>query len=163
MKLGILSDSHDRLPALRNAIALLHTHRVDAFIHAGDYVAPFAAKLLTPEHLHHKPLHCIYGNNDGERAGLLAVLPQLTDGPLRLTLNNTRIAVAHYEDWFKPADSAWADVLISGHNHAASIKTHGDRLLLNPGESCGWLTGRCTVATLDLATMKAELLDVPPG
>ena len=34
-------------------------------------------------------------------------------------------------------------------------------LTLNPGECCGWLTGRCTVALLETETMAVEIVDVP--
>jgi predicted phosphodiesterase len=33
-------------------------------------------------------------------------------------------------------------------------------LLLNPGECCGWVTDRCTVALLDLDTLKADIIEV---
>ncbi len=162
MKLGVISDSHDRLPALQQAVALLREQKVDAFFHAGDFVAPFAAKLLAPEALGGKPLYAIFGNNDGERAGLRNVLPGLIDGPLRVELAGTKIAMAHFVEWFDEQDHRDADVLISGHNHEASIEHRDGRLYLNPGECCGWLTGRCTCAVLHLSPdgPRAELLNI---
>lgn len=162
MKIGVLSDTHDRLPTIRRAVSLFRRLEVDAIIHAGDYVAPFAAKLLTPDELGGIPLHGIFGNNDGERKGLQAVLPQLVDGPIRLKLAGKTVAVAHYLEWFKREDMSAADVLISGHNHQPGITEQNGKLLLNPGECCGWLTDRCTVALLDLAGDKptAELIDI---
>ena len=171
MKLGVLSDSHDRLPALAAALRRLADERVDVLFHAGDFVAPFAAKLLTPDALpgplRPVPLHCIYGNNDGERDGLKRVLPQLVDGPLRVTLNTPHgprtVAMAHFLDWFDTADLYGADVVISGHDHAAKIERRDGRLYVNPGECCGWLTGRCTAAVVDLSGPEptAKLLDLP--
>ncbi|MEM9913789.1 MAG: metallophosphoesterase [Planctomycetota bacterium] len=179
MKIGILSDTHDRLPTMRRALQLFARLEVDAVFHAGDLVAPFAAKLLTPEagvlpaKLFPGAVHVIYGNNDGERDGLKNVLPQIVDGPLRVTLDTpgcldgkTTIAMAHFRDWFKPADLTGADVVISGHDHTADIQTRpaGERevLFINPGECCGWVNERCTVALLDLSGPKptAELIDV---
>ncbi|MEM1444703.1 MAG: YfcE family phosphodiesterase [Planctomycetota bacterium] len=170
MKIGVLSDSHDRLPALAAALDAFADAGVDALIHAGDFVAPFAAKLLTAESLSERGLtlsggvHVIYGNNDGERVGLKKALPQLVDGPLRLELDGCRIAVAHFVEWFDESDHAWADVLISGHNHEVAIETRHvagrDRLYLNPGECCGWLTGRYTVALLDTEARTAELIEL---
>ncbi|MEM7576680.1 MAG: metallophosphoesterase [Planctomycetota bacterium] len=171
MKIGVVSDSHDRLPALGAALDRFTRAGVDAIIHAGDFVAPFAAKLLTPQALRERGLdlgkheiHVIYGNNDGERVGLQKMLPQIVDGPLRLELGESRIAVAHFVEWFDDADHAWADVLISGHDHIAAIETQTvlgrDRLYLNPGECCGWLTGRCTAALLDTDTRAAEILEL---
>ncbi|MEE9212757.1 MAG: metallophosphoesterase family protein, partial [Phycisphaeraceae bacterium] len=79
MKVGVISDTHDRLPPLRRAVALFERLKVGALFHAGDFVAPFAAKIIAPEVLS-VPLHCIYGNNDGEREGLKAILPNLVEG-----------------------------------------------------------------------------------
>jgi len=173
MKIGVISDTHDRLPTFRQALAMFKRLNVGAILHAGDYVAPFAAKLLTePELVGDTPVFGIYGNNDGERAGLKKVLPQLVDGPLRLELptysGSTRIVVIHhFIGWLNPADRVGADVIITGHNHEPSIELKdmpsnlsGKQLLLNPGECCGWVNDRCTCAVLDLDTMKADLVDI---
>ncbi|MEM1108280.1 MAG: YfcE family phosphodiesterase [Planctomycetota bacterium] len=179
MKIGVISDTHDRLPTFRRALQLFARLEVAAVFHAGDLVAPFAAKLLTPEARLLRPamfpgsVHVIYGNNDGERDGLKKILPQIADGPLRVTLDTpgcgngkTTVAMAHFIEWFKPADLAGADVVISGHDHTPAILTRpaGDRevLFINPGECCGWVNDRCTVALMDLSGPKptAELIDV---
>ena len=173
MKVGVISDTHDRLPTFRQALAMYKRLGVRAILHAGDYVAPFAAKLLTdPELVGDTPVFGIYGNNDGERAGLKKVLPQLVDGPLRLELPTasgaSRIVVMHhFIDWLKPADLVGADVVISGHNHEPSVEVKdmpshlsGKQVLLNPGECCGWVNDRCSCAVLDLDTMKADIFDI---
>lgn len=159
MKVGVISDTHDRLPTFRRAVALFKRLRVDAVLHAGDYVAPFAAKLIVPDELG-IPLHCIYGNNDGERKGLKAVLPDIVDGPLSVQIGGRTIVMHHFIDWLKPQDYAAADVVITGHTHQVVNEVKGGKLFLNPGECCGWLTDRCTIALLDLETMKAEIVEV---
>ncbi|MEM9348292.1 MAG: metallophosphoesterase [Planctomycetota bacterium] len=173
MKVGVISDTHDRLPTFRQALAMFQRLNVGAILHAGDLVAPFAAKLLKdPDLVGDTPVFCIYGNNDGERQGLKELLPQIVDGPLRLELptaaGQSRIVVMHhFIDWLNPADRVGADVVISGHNHEASVELKdtptnlsGKQLLLNPGECCGWVNDRCTVAVLDLDTMKADIVDI---
>ncbi len=159
MKLGIISDTHDRLPTFRRAIAMFERLKVDAILHAGDYIAPFAARIIAPEALR-IPLHCIYGNNDGERKGLKAALPQIVDGPLKLKLGGRNIVMHHFIDWLKPEGCAEADIIITGHTHNIVNEIKDGKLLLNPGECCGWLTDRCTVALLDTETLKAEIVDV---
>lgn len=159
MKVGVISDTHDRLPTFRAAVALFERLRVEAIFHAGDYVAPFAAKLIAPDAVS-IPTCCIYGNNDGERAGLKKVLPNLVDGPLRVELAGRTIVMHHFVDWFSPADLEGADVVISGHNHEPSVETRDGKLFLNPGECCGWVNGRCTVALLDLEKIEAQIIDV---
>ncbi|MEX2214460.1 MAG: metallophosphoesterase [Phycisphaeraceae bacterium] len=159
MKLGIISDTHDRLPTFRRAVSLFQRLKVDAILHAGDYIAPFAARLIAPEVLS-IPLHCIYGNNDGERKGLKAVLPNIVDGPLTIKLGGRTIVMHHFIDWLKPADYASADIIITGHTHHVVNETKDGKLFLNPGECCGWLTDRCTVALLDTDAMKADVVEV---
>jgi putative phosphoesterase len=160
MKVGVISDTHDRLPTFTRAIELFKQQGVDAILHAGDYVAPFAAKIIAPSSLS-IPLYCIYGNNDGERKGLKAVLPGLVDGPLSIELGGRSIVMHHFIDWMEAADYADAEVVISGHNHQVSSEKRDGKLFLNPGECCGWLTDRCTVALLELDSLQVEIVDIP--
>ncbi len=44
MNLGIISDTHDDLPSLKNAIKKFNENRVSYVIHAGDYVFPGVVK-----------------------------------------------------------------------------------------------------------------------
>ena len=159
MNIGVISDTHDRMPTFRRAVAMFKRLEVEAVFHGGDYVAPFAARLISADVLP-MALHCIYGNNDGERAGLKAILPGLVDGPLRVELGGKTIVMHHFIDWLKPADARGADVVITGHTHEIVNEEHDGILYLNPGECCGWLTDRCTVAVLDLEKMQARIVDV---
>jgi hypothetical protein len=159
MKVGVISDTHDRLPTFRRALSLFKRLNVEAILHAGDYVAPFAAKLIAPDQLT-VPLHCVYGNNDGEREGLKKVLPNLVDGPLRVGLGGRTLVMHHFIDWCRPQDLKGADVVITGHTHEVVNEQRDGRLMLNPGECCGWVNDRCTVALLDLAKLQAEIIEV---
>ncbi len=161
MKIGVIADSHDRLPTLERAVAMFVEQQVDAILHAGDFVAPFAAKRLVAPYVPDEiPVHACFGNNDGERKGLSGVLGQLVDGPIRLELGGRTIVMDHYIDWIKPEDRRGADVVISGHNHEVANETRDGVLYLNPGECCGWLTGRCTVALLDTDGPSARIIDI---
>ena len=146
MIIGVISDSHDRLPMIDAALALFQQRRVEAVIHAGDFVAPFAVRRLLR---YDGPLYVTYGNNDGERAGLKELMSQVVDGPLFVELGGRRILVHHYIGWCKASDIESSDIVITGHTHEVVNRVEGGRLLLNPGECCGWVTGRCTVAILD--------------
>ncbi|UCD29031.1 MAG: metallophosphoesterase [Planctomycetota bacterium] len=159
MKIGVLADTHDRLPAIKKALAGFGHHNVETVIHAGDVVAPFAAKRLLscPGRL-----YVIYGNNDGEREGLKSVLPQIQDGPLTLELGGKRILIHHFADWCTPDHIAQADIIITGHDHEVANQRRDGKLYLNPGECCGWLYGRCTAAVLDTELMSAEIIEVAP-
>jgi putative phosphoesterase len=166
MKIGVISDTHDRLTTFRRALSMFQRLKVGALFHAGDFVAPFAAKLIAPDApgMAKLPLYCCFGNNDGERAGLKKILPGVVDGTVTAKLGGKTIVMNHFIDWFKPAEIAAADIVISGHTHAIVNETKttpaGAKLYLNPGECCGWVTDRCTVALLDTEAMTAEIVDV---
>jgi uncharacterized protein len=159
MLIGLISDTHDRLPAIRAALAEFQRRGIGVLIHPGDVVAPFAARLLAgfPGRL-----YITYGNNDGERRGLKAVLPQIQDGPLWLDLSGKRVLVHHFVEWCQPADIAGADIIVTGHTHEAVTERRDGQLFINPGECCGWVTGRCSAAVLDLATNEVERIEVSP-
>lgn len=158
MRIGLISDTHDRLEMIDRALKLFMDQAVDALIHPGDVVAPFAAKRLLAWK---GPLHITYGNNDGERKGLRGVLPQIQDGPLWVEADGRRILVHHFLDWCVPADIAKADVIVTGHTHEVVDEVRDGRLYINPGECCGYLTGKCTVAILDAARLSVEIIEVP--
>lgn len=159
MRIGVISDTHDRLPTIARALAIFAERQVEVILHLGDMIAPFAAKKFTGLAV---PLHVIYGNNDGERAGLKKTLPQIIDGPLSVDLGGRRLVLHHFIDWLTPEQMAPADAVLTGHTHEVVNERRDGRLLLNPGECCGWVTGRCTVALLETESLAAEIIDLSP-
>lgn len=157
LRIGVLSDSHDRLPAIEAALDTFAQRKIDAIVHAGDLIAPFAAKRLAAADV---PVYVVYGNNDGERAGLRSVLPQIQSGPLWLELDEKRILVHHFIDWCDAEAIDQADLVITGHTHEPVHETRGKTVLLNPGEVCGWVTGRSTVAVVELDSLSVEMIEV---
>ena len=157
MLAGIVSDTHDRLPMMDKALAVFSQRGAEALIHPGDVVAPFAAKRLREWT---GPLFVIYGNNDGERAGLKQVLPEIQDGPLFIELGGRNILVHHFIDWCKPSQIERAEVIITGHTHEVVHERRDGKLFVNPGECCGWVSGRCTAALLETDTLSVEILEL---
>ncbi len=157
-RIGVLSDTHDRLPTLRTALDRFAALQIETLLHPGDIVAPFAARVLAA---HRGTLHVTYGNNDGERRGLRQVLPQIQDGPLLLDLDGRRVLLHHALEWCTPQALAPADVVVTGHTHEPVIERRDGKLFVNPGECCGWVSGRATVAVVDLSTLTAELIEIP--
>ena len=47
--------------------------------------------------------------------------------------------------------------------HQQEMKSRGDTLIVNPGESCGWLYGTPKAAILDLDEKKVEFLSLDPA
>ncbi len=157
MKIGIVSDSHDNLPAIRSAVELFRKRNAELLIHAGDFVAPFAVKELLALGV---PLVAVFGNCDGEHKVIAGLLPDIVAGVRRETLDGRSFIVVHSFDWLEPAARAAADVVVCGHTHKAVVSNSDGPLVINPGECGGWLTGRSTAAWLDTKTMEAEILDL---
>jgi len=156
LNIGIVSDSHDNVPAIDAVVAAFREREAEALIHAGDFVAPFAVKhFLTLD----VPVIAVFGNCDGEHKMIADLLPDVVSGARRETLGGRSFIVVHALEWLSPAERGGADVIVCGHTHAAGISGDGP-LLINPGECGGWVTGRNSAAMLDTDTMQAEIFDL---
>ena len=156
MLIGVMSDSHDNLPNIRKAVELFASRGAEALIHAGDFVAPFAVKeiLKFPGRA-----YGVFGNNDGEVNGIRALWRDVHRGPHLFELGGLKILAAHAEADLVKASRDDADVHIFGHNHRAEVRD-GRPLVVNPGETGGWLTGSATCAVLDTYGPTAEILEI---
>lgn len=154
MEIGILSDSHDHMGNIRKAVDFFNRAGVAHVIHCGDYVAPFAAQVLMGLAM---PLTGIFGNNDGERAGLQrAVDRRLFEDPHTLEIGGRSIYITHHLSDRSPCEKV--DLVACGHSHRPKIERGGRCLIVNPGELCGYLTGEATLALVHLETMAAEIV-----
>jgi len=152
-----MADSHDNLSAIRSAVNLFNQREVSTVLHAGDLIAPFTAREF--KKLNSK-FEAIYGNNDGERVGLklayseMCVLEDLKE----LKLNSRKIAMIHgHNEAIVSAlqHSGLYDVVIRGHTHKVNVST-GPSMVINPGETCGYLSGEKSVIILDLDDLSYE-------
>ncbi len=159
MIIGIISDSHDHLDNLQKTIDLFKERQVEHIIHAGDFTSPFTWRVL--KHFE-GGFTGIFGNNDGERV-LMRKLSQerVYTQPYKLILDGKRIVVMHEPDVVDDlAASGHFDLVVFGHTHVPEIRWENNTLIVNPGELCGWVKRRATVAVADLRTMTAEILDL---
>lgn len=158
--IGLMSDSHDNLDAIAKAVSFFNEQKVSYVIHAGDIISPFTVKEFTKLS---SPLIAVYGNNDGEKKGLQISFTQIKCEIKELAepvIEGRRIAVYHGtipELLRSLIHSGEYDVVVRGHTHNPEITKEGRTLVVNPGECCGYLTGRQTVALLDLSTMQATI------
>jgi hypothetical protein len=138
MQVGIISDTHDNVPAIREAMQRFDDRGVEVVIHCGDFVAPPAVRHLEREGI---DVHAVRGNNDGEREGLISAFDNLQGGQLHgrfaeLTFDGRDFAVLHGED--KPviealADSGEYDYVVHGHWHVRERRTVDGTTVVNPG------------------------------
>ena len=133
MRIAVLSDSHDNVWKLDNALP--HLAQSDAVLHCGDIVAPFMIVRLMGG-LGGVPLHVVWGNNDGDKRLLVEVArdePTVRfHGDLaEIELGGLKVAVNHYPQIAGAlAESGRYDLVCYGHDHAAYQKQIGKTLLL---------------------------------
>ncbi|ASJ09891.1 phosphodiesterase [Thermococcus sp. P6] len=162
MLIGIMSDTHDNLPAIRKAVNLFNGSNVELVLHAGDFVAPFVAKELRKLEA---PLKGVFGNNDGERKGLYEALG-IYDEILEVEADGMKIVVTHGTDERivrALTRSNLYDVVVVGHTHRYEIREEGRTVLVNPGEVCGYVTGVRSVAFLDTRKREVRIVNLDTG
>jgi putative phosphoesterase len=163
MMIGAMSDTHDRLDAVNKAIGFFNSQEVTDVLHAGDLVSPFVVPLF--RRLKAK-LHFVWGNNEGDHHFIEVRLADIGVRPLGdfalLHLGGKKIALLHgtHEEVVDSLVRSGAyDVVVRGHSHRAEI-IDGETLTVNPGEVCGYLTGRQTVALIDLDKMQGQIVEL---
>jgi putative phosphoesterase len=163
MIIGAMSDTHDRLDAVDKAVSFFNSQQVTDVLHAGDLVSPFVALLFS--RLKAK-LHFVWGNNEGDHEFIKVRFADIGVTPLgdfaALQLGGKKIALLHgihQEIVDSLIESGHYDLVVRGHNHRAGI-IEGKTLVVNPGEACGYLTGRQTVALIDVDEMHAQIAEL---
>lgn len=156
MLIGIMSDTHDHLDNMRKACALFAAQNVRHILHAGDFASPFTYRVLKD---YQGGFTAIFGNNDGDRVLIKQMYGDSVHAqPYAFALADRQIVMMHEHHVVDAlAASGMYDLVVYGHTHEAVIKQVGGTLVVNPGEVCGWLYGKPSVALVDLATMQAEI------
>ncbi|TFG91631.1 MAG: metallophosphoesterase [Candidatus Atribacteria bacterium] len=161
MKIGIISDTHDNLPQVRKAVKVFNREKVDLVLHAGDFVSPFTA--LEFKNLN-SPLYGVFGNNDGDKLYLkekFKGIGEIYPAPYEANIDHKNIIMLHKEKLIDAlAESQKYDVIIYGHTHRTDLRKIKKTLIINPGECGGWLTGKSTIALLDLETLEAKVIEL---
>ena len=158
MKIGVMADTHDRVPAIADLLAKLAEKGVSMVMHAGDYCAPFS---LAPFHQRGMALLGVFGRNDGDRETLSAYAArgmgtEIYESPHSFEFGGKRILLVHEINEVSPRSIESHDFVIHGSSHMQSQKKIGTTLVINPGEACGWIHGKCTAAILDTETGEVE-------
>jgi len=61
MRVGLIADSHDRVPAIAELVSQIQAAGAGMILHAGDYCAPFSLKPFEDAHLSWAG---VFGRND---------------------------------------------------------------------------------------------------
>jgi putative phosphoesterase len=160
MLVGLLSDTHDRVPAIAELLKRMMERGVGMVLHAGDFCAPFSLKPFQDANV---ALAGVFGRNDGDHEGLTSYAAQgmgheLFESPHSLTIGEHKILLVHDIADVTSRSIKSHHVVVHGLEHQQSMKTRGDTLIINPGEACGWLNGAPTAAVLHLETKHVEFI-----
>jgi hypothetical protein len=154
-----MSDSHDNVVAIKKAVRFFNRAQCELVIHAGDFIAPFAARELADLSC---PVKAVFGNCDGEKKGLKKTIlsfGELQREPFVFAYEKKEFLLTHTqfanEKYLK---SGKYDVIVYGHTHKPDLRRVKDTLIVNPGETGGWVTGKSTVALLDPVLLETEIV-----
>ena len=162
MIVGLMADTHDHLPFIDKAVERLNQEKVDLVLHAGDYIAGFSVQHLKPLKA---PLIGVFGNNDGDHELLQKKFEKL-GAELRgrfaeIMVDGLKIAMLHGEEeelLNSLINAESHDFIVHGHTHEAKIYRKGKALIVNPGEVCGYLSGKSTIAVLNTEIREAKII-----
>lgn len=165
MIVGLMADTHDNLPLVEKAVKRLNEEKVELVLHAGDYIAPFVIPKF--KNLQVK-LIGVFGNNDGDRELLKRRFSENKNLELHgnfttIIAEDIKIALlhGHEEELLKALiESENLDVIVHGHTHKAEVYQKGKTLIVNPGEVCGYLTDKSTLALLDTVKRKSRIVEL---
>jgi len=159
MIVGVISDTHDHLDKVKAAVELFNGEKVGLVLHAGDLVSPFVLDVFAKLEA---PFKGVFGNNEGE----IPLILQKSEGriqrpPLIEEIGGIRILVKHYHHYVDElASSGKYDLVIYGHTHKVDLRRINTTVVLNPGEACGWLTGKATVALVEIPSLEIQIIDI---
>jgi putative phosphoesterase len=163
MLIGIMSDSHDNIQGVKDALKIFSSRGVRLVLHAGDMIGSGNCYIFEG---HDMDIKLVYGNNDGDRIGLKRDFERVGCEYLgdfgEVEVDGLKIALLHGTD--EPVVKALVecgryDVVVRGHNHRFEFAP-GKTMLVNPGEIWGYFTGHRTAAILDTSKLIVERIDM---
>jgi len=160
MLVGLIADTHDRLPAIAELVRQMQEAGAGMILHAGDYCSPFALRAFEDAHM---SLAGVFGRNDGDPQGLVtraqsAFGTELFESPHSFEIGGRRILLVHDIGDVNKRSVLSHEIVIHGSTHQQEMKTRGDTLIVNPGEGCGWLYGTPSAALLELDSREVQFL-----
>jgi uncharacterized protein len=161
MRIGVVSDTHDRHEAVAEAVRLLMEQQVELILHCGDIESPDTVRAFRPV-----PTHFVYGNWDKDKAKLSAAIKDIGGTHYEsfgfLTLVGKRVAWVHSHErhQLRQLENAdYFDYVFYGHTHVREQHRTGRTLVANPGALFRANPKTCIV--LDLLTGEIKPIIVP--
>ncbi len=158
--IGIISDTHEQEEIARKAVAIFNKNNVGLVVHCGDIISP---PML--EHFKGLDIKFVFGNNDGERAGLNKKaaelgLEEITDEK-EFEFKGKMFYACHGKNREKLAAAVKSnkyDYVLAGHTHVKKDEKSGRTRVINPGAL--FRAYPCTIALLDAEKDTLEFVEV---
>jgi putative phosphoesterase len=158
--IGIISDTHENEEAAKKAAAIFKERKVDFAVHCGDIISP---PML--EHFKGLKMNFVYGNNDGERAGLNSKSKELGWGEVsdeKEFEHKNKKFYAYHGTKMERLDAAVKsnkyDYVLTGHTHIKRNEKIGKTRVINPGAL--FRIYPYTVALLDAEKDRIEFVKI---
>jgi len=153
MKVGIITDTHDKQSLLKKAIKVFAEHHVGCVLHAGDITSPSSVQALAE--IDHAKFIGVFGNCDSDKSALESIVSshegEIQKGVYRGNIGEKKLLMAHdpraLGDLPMTGDF---DLIVYGHTHVQDIHRQGNTLIINPGQV--W------AVVLDLNSMDYEAI-----
>ena len=158
LKIALISDTHDDLERLAQALAIFAQTSAQALIHAGDIASPVTAQKLST---FDGPIHAVFGNVDNNRQALGRILKSIAPAPVTFELDGWSFVLAHDRTYIPDELLGQADVAVVGHTHQAEHSHDNHTLIINPGTCRGGSGEPPTVALLDSQNLSVEIITLP--
>lgn len=159
MRIGLLSDTHGRLPAMIEAMKLLQSAGCEYFIHCGDVGSTDILECLAG-----LKAAFVFGNTDYDREELRRYGEGLGISCLgnggEIEVGGKKLAVTHGDDvlMLRNLLAKEPDYLFTGHTHVAKDVRQGRTRWINPGAL--HRAAVKSVAILDLEKDQLEFLEI---
>ena len=161
MRIGVVSDTHDRGEAVGEAVRLLLEQRVELLLHCGDIESVDTVRLFRPI-----PTHFVFGNWDKDRAKLAAAIKDAggthheSFGAIEIAGKRLAWVHSHERHQLRQLEhSDFFDYVFYGHTHVREQHRTGRTLVANPGALFRANPKTCIV--LDVVTGEIKPIIVP--
>ena len=158
--IGIISDTHENEAAMKKAVEIFKQRNVDFVVHCGDIVSPPVL-----ENFQGLKMKLVFGNNDGERNGLISKCKELGFEEIRDELefeSKCKKFYAYHGTRQNILDASIKsnkyDYILTGHTHLKRDERIGKARVINPGAL--FRAFQYTIALLDADKDKLEFVEV---
>jgi putative phosphoesterase len=158
MRVGLIADTHDRLPAVAELVRQMQAAGIGMILHAGDYCSPFSLKPFEETHM---SLAGVFGKNDGDPQGLVsraqsAFGAELFESPHSVEIGGRRLLIVHDIGDVNKRSSPH-EIVIHGHTHRQEARPAARRSSSTPAKAAAGSTAHPRpILDLDLGTSSSS-------